>query len=77
MFEHDQGAERIGVEGQQGVVGVDLGRQLLREQHAWEDEGEVEMIGRCREDVRVLKQSEGAVIHGMCGWVCNMVANSF
>lgn len=31
VLEHDHGAERVGAEGQQGIVGVDLGRQLLRE----------------------------------------------
>ena len=44
VLEHDQ--------GRKGVVGVDLGGQLIREQHAWEDEGEVEMMGWCREDIR-------------------------
>ena len=39
MLEHEQGAERVDAEGQQGVVGVDLDERLLRERHAWEDEG--------------------------------------
>lgn len=45
MLEHEQGAERVDAEGQQGVVGVDLGGRLLREQH------EVETMGWCREDI--------------------------
>jgi len=52
VLEHEQGAGRFGAEGQQGVVGVDLGGRLLREQHAWEDEGEVEAVGQCRGDIR-------------------------
>ena len=52
MLEHEQGAERVDTEGQQGVVGVDLDGRLLRERHAWEDEGEMEVMGRCREDIR-------------------------
>ena len=46
MLEHEQGAGRVGAKGQQGVGG------RLREQHAWEDEDEVEAVGRCREDIR-------------------------
>lgn len=40
MLDHEQGAGRVDAEGQQGVVGVDLDERLLRERHAWEDEGE-------------------------------------
>ena len=52
MLEHEQGAERVNAEGQQGVVGIDIDERLLRERHAWEDKGEMEAMGRCRENIR-------------------------
>lgn len=45
MLEHEHGAERVGAEGEQRVIGVDLGGGFFGKEEAGDDEGELEGVG--------------------------------
>lgn len=44
MFDHEHWAQRVGLKGQQRVLGVYLARRFFGKQKPWDEEGELKAM---------------------------------